>query len=61
MSEKRGIREKLAKYGHLLIGFVIVVKGFAKIEHHQNGVGAVLISIGIIFALFTVFHEKLPL
>ena len=60
MSEKHGIRENLAKYGHLLTGFVIVVKGVAKIEHHQNGVGAVLILIGIIFGLFTVFHEKIP-
>lgn len=60
MSEKRDFREKLARFGHLLTGFVIVMKGVSKIEHHQNGVGAVLILIGIIFGLFTVFHEKIP-
>ena len=44
MSEKQGVREKLARYAHLLTGFVIVMKGAGKIEHHQNGVGAVLIA-----------------
>ena len=60
MSEKTGVRAKLARYAHLLAGFVIIFKGIGKIEHHQNGVGATLIAVGIIFALFSVFHEKIP-
>jgi predicted Na+-dependent transporter len=59
MGEKTGVREKLARYAHALTGFVIVMKGVGKIEHHQNGVGAVLIAIGIGFALFSFFHEKI--
>lgn len=60
MSEKQGIRAKLARYAHALTGFVIIMKGVGKIEHHQNGVGAILIAIGITFALISFFHEKFP-
>ena len=60
MSERTGVRAKLARYAHLLAGFVIVLKGIGKIEHHQNGVGATLIAVGIIFALFSFLHEKIP-
>ena len=59
MVTRADVRAKLARYAHLLTGFVIVMKGVGKIEHHQNGVGAVLIAIGIVFALFSFFHEKL--
>lgn len=59
MSDKQGFRGRLARFGHLIAGLVIVLKGVSKIEHHQNWTGAILILIGIVFGLFTIFHEKL--
>lgn len=60
MSDRTIIREKIARFAHLLAGVVIVLKGVGKIEHHQNGVGITLIVIGIAFALIAFFHEKVP-
>jgi hypothetical protein len=60
MSGERGNpRRKLQKLGHLISGFVIVLKGYTKIEEHHAETGVPLILLGLVFASLAVFHDRI--
>ncbi len=48
-------------YSHFLVGFVILVKAYAKLEHHPDKLGEVIMIAlaGIFIILGTIFHHRL--
>lgn len=50
------IRKQLA---HALAGLIIIVKGVDKIDHHHSRAGSLLIGIGLVIFLMTLFHHRL--
>ncbi len=59
MSEQNPFKNRLRKIGHLVSGFVIILKGYSKIEELHPEIGGVLIVLGILFISFGLFHEKI--
>lgn len=57
--DREKLKERLKKIGHLVSGFVIVLKGYTKIEEQKLELGIVLVLLGLLFASFAVFHEKI--
>jgi len=60
MSDGSKLKTRLKIFGHLISGFVIILKGYSKFEDHHETIGVVLILLGLLFASFAVFHEKIP-
>ena len=58
MSDGSEFKKRLKIIGHLISGFVIIVKGYSKFEDHHETIGIILILLGLLFASFAVFHEK---
>lgn len=59
MENRSKLKSKLKIAGHLISGFVIILKGYSKFEDHHQAAGAVLIALGLLFASFAIFHEKI--
>lgn len=60
MSETKSRKEIVRKFGHLLGGFVIFLKGYDKFIEHHSPIGILLMILGVIFAAFALFHHKFP-
>ena len=50
------VRKQLA---HALAGLIIMIKGVDKIDHHHSQAGGILIGIGLLIMLITLFHHRL--
>jgi predicted Na+-dependent transporter len=59
MNEIDPFKTTLRKVGHLVSGFVIFLKGYSKVEEAHLPIGLALILLGVLFASFGFFHEKI--
>lgn len=50
------LRKQLA---HGLAGLIVIIKGIDKIDHHHGLAGSILIGIGALILLMTLFHHRL--
>jgi predicted Na+-dependent transporter len=57
--DREKLKEVLRKFGHLISGLVIILKGYTKFEEHHAEIGIPLILLGLLFASFAVFHQKI--
>ena len=52
-------KEKKSQLAHFLAAIIITVKGIDKIDHHHPIGGSILIGIGIVIFLLTIWHHRL--
>lgn len=50
-------KEKIARFGHILSGIIILLHGYEKYEHHQS-LYIYFIVFGIIFLSISFLHHK---
>ncbi|GAA4462717.1 hypothetical protein GCM10023189_39750 [Nibrella saemangeumensis] len=57
MAVSRAERKK--QLAHALAGFIIIAKGVDKIDHHHLTMGYIILLIGVVVLLITIFHHRL--
>ena len=51
------LRTSLLSIQHLCVAFILIPKGYDKIEHHHNIIGWIIMSMGLIIFSYFIFQK----